>query len=87
VLPVAALAYLPDLAVGLRWLTPAAPALGVRPTLLARAILSAPFGLALFAGTALVAFAAARAPATSSQPGGNDPSVPLPRAPTPAHET
>jgi len=56
-------------------------------TLLARALLSAPFGLALFAGTALVAFAAAQAPAAPSQPGGTAPSVPLPRAPTPAHET
>jgi hypothetical protein len=56
------------------------------PALLARALL-APFGLALFAGTALVAFAAAQAPAAPSQPGGTAPSVPLPRAPTPAHET
>jgi hypothetical protein len=55
--------------------------------LLARAILSAPFGLALFAGTALVAFAVDQAPAAPSQPGGTAPSVPLPRAPTPAHET
>ena len=52
------------------------------PTLLVRTILSAPFGLALFAGTALVALAAAQAPAARSQQGRTASSVPLPRAPT-----
>ncbi len=59
----------------------------LRPALLARAILSAPFGLALFAGTALVAFAAAQAPAVPSQQGRNPSSVRLPRAPTRSQRT
>jgi hypothetical protein len=157
VLPVAVLVCLADLAVGLRWLAPVAPAPGakpmlpllgvlvvagralaagiaialllvvldrragmvagavragvaggallavawgnmvevglarlaglLRPALLAYAILSAPFGLALFAGTALVAFAAAQAPAAPSQQGRTASGVPLPRAPTQSHKT
>ena len=59
----------------------------LQPALLARAILSAPFGLALFAGTALVAFAAAQAPAVPSQQGRNPSSVRLPRAPTRSQRT
>jgi hypothetical protein len=43
----------------------------VQPVLLARVLLSVPFDLALFAGTALVAFAAARAPAAPSQQHGD----------------
>jgi hypothetical protein len=59
----------------------------LRPALLVRAILSAPFGLALFAGTALVAFAAAQAPAVPSQQGRTASSVRLPRAPTRSQRT
>jgi hypothetical protein len=55
--------------------------------LLARAILSAPLGLALFAGTALVALAAAQAPAVPPQQGRNPSSVRLPPAPTRSHRT
>jgi hypothetical protein len=53
--------------------------------LLARAILSAPLGLALFAGTAPVALAAAQAPAVPPQQGRNPSSARLPRAPTRSH--
>jgi hypothetical protein len=50
--------------------------------LLTRAILSAPLGLAFFAGTALVVFAAAQAPVAPSQRGRNASGARLPRAPT-----
>jgi hypothetical protein len=53
------------------------------PTLLARAMLRAPLGLALVAGTALVAFAAAQAPAARSQRGGGSPAAGAHVAPTP----
>jgi hypothetical protein len=151
VLPVAVLACLADLAVGLRWLAPVVLASGTKPTLtllgllevagravavgiaialslvvldrragmaaravrtgvaggallalaggnmvvtglawlpglpsllLTRAILSAPLGLAFFAGTALVVFAAAQAPVAPSQRGRNASGARLPRAPT-----
>jgi hypothetical protein len=55
--------------------------------LLTRAILSAPFGLALFAGTALVVFAAAQAPVAPSQQGRNASSVRLPGTPTQPRKT